>query len=94
MDSPRPVYDRVLLKLSGESLLGKQSYGIDIGAAAHVAREIRDLHAMGVQVAIMIGGGNIFRGIEGSARGMARTQAAYMGMLATVINSLALQCVL
>jgi uridylate kinase len=91
MDSPRPVYDRVLLKLSGESLLGKQSYGIDIGAAAHVAREIRDLHAMGVQVAIMIGGGNIFRGVRGTGEGMDRASADQMGMMATIINGIALQ---
>lgn len=91
MDSPRPVYDRVLLKLSGESLLGKQSYGIDIGAAAHVAREIRDLHAMGVQVAVMIGGGNIFRGVRGTGEGMDRASADQMGMMATIINGIALQ---
>ncbi len=91
MDSPRPAYDRVLLKLSGESLLGKQSYGINIGAAAHVAREIKDLHALGVQVAVMIGGGNIFRGVRGTGEGMDRASADQMGMMATIINGIALQ---
>ncbi len=91
MDSPRPAYERVLLKLSGESLLGKRSYGIDIGAAAQVAREIKDLHGLGVQVAIMIGGGNIFRGVRGTGQGMDRASADQMGMMATIINGIALQ---
>ncbi len=91
MDSPRPAYDRILLKLSGESLLGKLAYGIDINTAAHVAHEIKELGGLGVQVAIMIGGGNIFRGVRGTAEGMDRTSADQMGMLATIINGIALQ---
>jgi uridylate kinase len=90
MASPQPAYERVLLKLSGESLLGKQAYGIDIHTAASVAREIKDVHALGVQVAIMIGGGNIFRGVRGTASGMDRSSADQMGMLATIINGIAL----
>jgi uridylate kinase len=91
MDSPRPAYDRILLKLSGESLLGKLAYGIDIDTAAHVAREIKELSGLGVQVAVMIGGGNIFRGVRGTSDGMDRTSADQMGMMATIINGIALQ---
>ncbi|MDD8027281.1 MAG: UMP kinase [Acidobacteriota bacterium] len=91
MDSPRPAYDRVLLKLSGESLLGKRSYGIDIDTAGQVAREIKELHGLGVQVAVMIGGGNIFRGVRGTGEGMDRASADQMGMMATIINGIALQ---
>jgi uridylate kinase len=91
MDSPRPAYDRVLLKLSGESLLGKLAYGIDIVTASHVAREIKELHGLGVQIALMIGGGNIFRGVRGTGEGMDRTSADQMGMMATIINGIALQ---
>jgi uridylate kinase len=89
MDSP--AYKRVLLKLSGEILMGKDSSGIDPEVVDVVAAEIRDVVALGVQLGIVIGGGNIFRGLAASARGMERTSADYMGMLATVINSLALQ---
>nr|MCU0583799.1 uridine monophosphate kinase [Syntrophales bacterium] len=90
----KAVYKRVLLKLSGEALMGGQSFGIEPAIVQSIAGEIRDVVRMGVAIGVVIGGGNIFRGIEGSARGMERTQADYMGMLATVINSLALQSVL
>ncbi len=85
------VYKRVLLKLSGEALLGKISFGIDPVTVKEISLEIKEIADLGVQLAIVVGGGNIFRGLEGSARGMDRTSADYMGMLATVINSLALQ---
>ena len=90
----RPAYKRVLLKLSGEALMGKHSFGIDPGVVDAVAAEIREVVALGVQLGIVIGGGNIFRGLAASAEGMERTSADYMGMLATVINSLALQSAL
>jgi uridylate kinase len=90
----RPAYKRVLLKLSGEILMGKQTSGIDPLVVDAVAAEIREVVALGVQLGIVIGGGNIFRGLAASARGMERTSADYMGMLATVINSLALQSAL
>jgi uridylate kinase len=89
--SPAPAYTRVLLKLSGEALMGDQSYGIDPIVATQIAREVADIQDMGVETAIVIGGGNIFRGVAASARGMDRATADYMGMLATVINALALQ---
>jgi uridylate kinase len=85
------VYKRVLLKLSGEALLGKSSFGIDPDTVIEISREIKEIVRLGVQLGIVVGGGNIFRGFEASARGMDRTSADYMGMLATVINSLALQ---
>lgn len=85
------VYKRVLLKLSGEALMGEQSFGIDNAVLEHLANEISPVHEAGVQVAIVVGGGNIFRGVAGAAAGMERAQADNMGMLATVINSLALQ---
>jgi uridylate kinase len=90
----RPAYKRVLLKLSGEALMGKHSFGIDPEVVDAVAAEIREVVALGVQLGIVIGGGNIFRGLAASAEGMERTCADYMGMLATVINSLALQSAL
>ena len=86
-----PAYKRILLKLSGEALMGEQTYGIDPAVATQIAREIGEIQAMGVQTAVVIGGGNIFRGVAASARGMDRATADYMGMLATVINALALQ---
>jgi uridylate kinase len=86
-----PAYGRVLLKLSGEALLGEQTYGIDRAIARQIAREVGEIQQLGVQTAIVIGGGNIFRGVAASAKGMDRAQADYMGMLATVINALALQ---
>jgi uridylate kinase len=89
--SGRPAYRRILLKLSGEALAGSQGYGIDPLMIDRIASEVRDVAALGVQVAIVIGGGNIFRGVAASAGGMERATADYMGMLATVINALALQ---
>ena len=89
--SSSPAYKRILLKLSGEALMGTQSYGIDPAVATQIAKDISDIQHMGVQTAIVIGGGNIFRGVAASARGMDRATADYMGMLATVINALALQ---
>ena len=88
---PTPAYRRVLLKLSGEALMGEQAYGIDREVARQIAEEVGEIQQLGVQIAIVIGGGNIFRGLAASARGMDRAQADYMGMLATVINALALQ---
>ncbi len=87
-------YSRILLKLSGEALMGSQSYGIDPKRIGEYAEEIKQLHNEGVEIAIVIGGGNIFRGVSGSSEGMDRVQADYMGMLATVINGLALQSAL
>jgi uridylate kinase len=89
--SGRPVYRRIVLKLSGEALAGGLGYGIDPPVLDRVAAEVRDVAGLGVQIAIVIGGGNIFRGIAASAGGMDRATADYMGMLATVINALALQ---
>ena len=85
-----PSYRRVLLKLSGEALMGEEAFGIDPPVADQIAREIAEVQALGVETAVMIGGGNIFRGIAASARGLDRATADYMGMLATVINGLAL----
>lgn len=84
-------YKRILLKLSGEALMGDQQYGIDPGRLAMYATEVKSVVDLGVQVAIVIGGGNIFRGMQGAAKGMDRVQGDYMGMLATVINSMAIQ---
>mgnify|MGYP001311587372 FL=1 len=84
-------YNRILLKLSGEALLGKNLYGIDNDRLVVYAEEIKQIHEQGVEIAIVIGGGNIFRGLTGSEDGIDRVQADYMGMLATVINGLALQ---
>jgi len=86
-----PAYRRVLLKLSGEALMGADAYGINRDVLARIAAEIKSVAAIGVQLAIVIGGGNIFRGVAPSAQGMDRASADYMGMLATVMNSLALQ---
>jgi uridylate kinase len=90
----QPVYKRVLLKLSGEALAGKRSYGIDYETVNKIAREIKEVVRMGIEFGVVVGGGNIFRGAEAHARGMERASADYMGMLATVINSLALQSML
>lgn len=87
-------YKRVLLKLSGEALMGTQNYGIDSKRLKEYANEIKDVVEQGLQLAIVIGGGNIFRGVSGAATGMDRVQADHMGMLATVINALALQSAL
>jgi uridylate kinase len=86
-----PAYKRVLLKLSGEALMGEQKFGIDPAVANQIATDIAEIQALGVQTAVVIGGGNIFRGVAASAKGMDRATADYMGMLATVINGLALQ---
>jgi uridylate kinase len=93
-EKKKAVFKRILLKLSGEALLGKQSTGVDPDVANYIAEEIKSLADLKIQIGIVIGGGNIFRGIEASAKGMDRTTADYMGMLATVINSLALQSAL
>ncbi len=87
----KPKPQRILLKLSGEQLAGEKGHGIDENVLSTLAEEVRDVHALGVQVGIVLGGGNIFRGLAGSARGMDRVAADHMGMLATVINSLSLQ---
>ena len=84
-------YRRVLLKVSGEALMGTQEYGLDAAMIARIADEIGTVHELGVELCVVIGGGNIFRGLGGAARGMERASADYMGMLATVINSLAMQ---
>ena len=89
--APAPLYSRILLKLSGEALMGDGNYGIDADVAGRIAADIAEIQSLGVQTAIVIGGGNIFRGIAASARGMDRSTADYMGMLATVMNALALQ---
>ncbi len=86
-----PKYRRILLKLSGESLMGSQRFGIDADVVSRVAQEVRDVHLLGVEIGIVIGGGNIFRGLAASEKGFDRVSADHMGMLATVINALALQ---
>jgi uridylate kinase len=86
-----PVYKRALLKLSGEALMGEQQFGVDPAVANRIALDVGEIQKLGVETAIVIGGGNIFRGLAASARGMDRATADYMGMLATVINALALQ---
>jgi uridylate kinase len=86
-----PHYKRVVLKLSGEALMGHREYGLDAETVGGIARDIGDVVAMGVQVCLVIGGGNIFRGVSGASMGMDRAQADYMGMLATVMNALAMQ---
>jgi uridylate kinase len=91
MTGAKAKYGRILLKLSGEALAGKQGYGIDPEVIADIASEVREVVQLGVQVALVIGGGNIFRGVAAASRGMDRASADYMGMLATVMNSLALQ---
>ena len=86
-----PVYNRVLLKLSGEALMGEQQFGIDPTVANRIAADIGEIQQLGVQTAVVIGGGNLFRGLAASAKGMDRATADYMGMLATVLNALTLQ---
>jgi uridylate kinase len=90
-DSAAPAYSRILLKLSGEALMGDQTYGIDPAIATQIAREIGEIQALGVQTAVVIGGGNIFRGVALGAEGMDRATADYMGMMATIMNAMALQ---
>ncbi|WP_298225330.1 UMP kinase [Acidocella sp.] len=89
-----PQYKRVLLKVSGEALMGKRDYGLDTETVNAIASDVRDVITMGVQVCLVIGGGNIFRGVAGAAAGMDRAQADYMGMLATVMNALGVQSAL
>lgn len=89
-----PAYKRVLLKLSGEALMGDGEYGHDLVTIRRICEEIKDVHAMGTEICLTVGGGNIYRGISAAAEGMERASADYMGMLATVINALALQNVL
>jgi uridylate kinase len=88
---PSPVYKRILLKLSGEALMGNQGFGVDPLTANRIAEEVREVHGLGVETAIVIGGGNIFRGLSATAQGMDRVSGDLMGMLATVINAIALQ---
>jgi len=85
------AYSRVLLKISGEALMGEQNYGIDVDVARNVAEELKAVHDLGVQVAVVVGGGNIFRGVSKSAGNMDRSSADYIGMLATVMNAVVLQ---
>jgi len=87
----KPKYQRVLLKISGEALMGGRDYGLDSGTVDRIAQDVRQVRHMGVEVCLVVGGGNIFRGLSGAASGMERATADYMGMLATVINSLAMQ---
>ncbi|WP_373356770.1 UMP kinase [Pseudoroseicyclus sp. CXY001] len=94
MTEARPTYKRVLLKISGEALMGDQSFGLHPPTVQRIAREVQSVHELGVEIAMVIGGGNIFRGLSGSAQGMERSTADYMGMLATVMNALAMQSAL
>ena len=87
----KPAFNRILLKLSGEALMGSQNYGIDTKVAEAVAREIKTVHELGIEIAIVVGGGNIFRGVSESAGNMDRAAADYIGMLATVMNAVVLQ---
>ncbi len=93
-ESGKSSYKRVLLKISGEALMGDQGYGLHPPTVARIASEVQSVHEMGVEICMVIGGGNIFRGLQGSAQGMERTTADYMGMLATVMNALAMQSAL
>jgi uridylate kinase len=87
----KPVFNRILLKLSGEALLGGQNYGIDIAVAESVAKELKTVHDLGIEIAIVVGGGNIFRGVSASAGNMDRASADYIGMMATIMNAVVLQ---
>jgi uridylate kinase len=90
-NAAQPAYRRILLKISGEALMGAQNYGIDVDVARTVAEEIKAIHALGVEVAVVVGGGNIFRGVSKSAGNMNRSSADYIGMLATIMNAVVLQ---
>lgn len=92
--SPQPNYRRVLLKISGEALMGSCEYGLDFKTVARIARDVSAVHRLGVEICLVIGGGNIFRGLSGAVEGIEQTTADYMGMLATVMNSLAMQSAL
>ena len=89
-----PKYYRIMLKISGEALMGEQGFGLHPPTVERIAREVKTVHDLGVEICLVIGGGNIFRGLQGSAQGMERTTADYMGMLATVMNALAMQSAL
>ena len=91
MTMAQSPYKRIMLKLSGEALMGDQQYGIDLAVLDKIASEVKEIYGLGIEIAIVIGGGNIFRGLAASAQGMERASADYMGMLATVLNALALQ---
>ncbi len=93
-DAQTPTYRRVMLKISGEALMGDQGYGLHPPTVVRIAQEVKSVHDLGVEICMVIGGGNIFRGLQGSAQGMERTTADYMGMLATVMNALAMQAAL
>lgn len=93
-DTQQPAFDRVMLKISGEALMGDQGYGLHPPTVQRIAEEVKSVHDLGVEICMVIGGGNIFRGLQGSAQGMERTTADYMGMLATVMNALAMQSAL
>jgi uridylate kinase len=93
-DTAKPIYRRVLLKLSGEALMGEREYGLDPVIVSQIAADVKAVHELGVEICMVIGGGNIFRGVSGAAEGMERASADYMGMLATVINALAMQSAL
>lgn len=90
-ETEKTSYNRVMLKISGEALMGDTAYGLNPPTVQRIAREVKTVHDMGVEICMVIGGGNIFRGLQGSAQGMERTTADYMGMLATVMNALAMQ---
>src|SRR6202044_2374392 len=89
-----PKYARVLLKVSGEALMGEDNFGIDVATVDRIAKDVKDAHDAGSQICMVIGGGNIFRGLAGAAKGIDRATADYMGMLATVMNALAMQAAL
>jgi uridylate kinase len=91
VEAVKPLYKRVLLKISGEALMGRQQFGIDNETVSRIASEVKEAQELGVEVSLVVGGGNIFRGMSQAARGMERASADYMGMLATVMNALALQ---
>ena len=93
-DSKVPQFKRVMLKISGEALMGDKGFGLNQPTVERIAREVKSVHELGVEICMVIGGGNIFRGLQGSAQGMERTTADYMGMLATVMNALAMQSAL
>lgn len=92
--SPEAKYRRVLIKVSGEALMGDKGYGQDLATIQRIAADIKQVAAMGIEVCVVVGGGNIFRGISGAAQGMERSSADYMGMLATILNALAIQNIL
>src|SRR5216110_3776198 len=88
---PEPIFKRVLLKISGEALAAQQGFGVDTARIHEVAAELADVHSLGIQIAIVVGGGNFFRGVAEQAKDMDRVSADHMGMLATMVNALALQ---